>query len=88
MLEKRQKGCGPYQDGRFKGLFHQNRARSAGISFEVSERGGWYLRVGDTSVGVKRGDNKPTSLSQGISNAEGSVLLVLLRRAVETIFAW
>ena len=83
VLEKRQKGCGPYQGGRFKGLFHQSRARRASINFEVSERGGWYLRVG-----VRRGDNKPTLLSQGISYAEGSVLLVLLRRAVEAIFAW
>ncbi len=88
VLEKRQKGCGPNQDGRFKGLFHQSRSRSVSINFEASERGGWHLRVGDTSVGVKRGDNKPMSLSQGISNAEGSVLLVLLRRAVEAIFAW
>ena len=38
--------------------------------------------------GSGRGDSKPMSLSQGISYAEGSVLLVLLRRAVEAIFAW
>lgn len=85
VLEKRQKGVGPLdqQSSKRKGLFHKNQSGSTTLSFEVSQHGGWILRMG-----VKKGKEPVKSYSHALTNGEGCVLLVLLCRAIEQIIEW
>ena len=51
VLERRQKGIGPQQDGKFKGLFHKNATGTASLAFEDGQNGGWFW-VGTWTVGT------------------------------------
>jgi len=39
-------------------------------------------------LNVKKGDSAPVSIKQSITNEEGKILQILLRRAIELIYDW
>lgn len=83
-LERRQKGIGPLKNGKHRGLFHKNARGTATLLFEESQQApGWHLKIGIQKTG---GDVQ--NLSHAIAPGEGATLLVLLRLAVERIYAW
>ena len=84
LLERRQKGIGPQKDGRHRGLFHKTAAGSTTLSFEESQQQpGWHLRIG-----VQKTGSDVQSHSHSITPGEGATLLVLMRLAIERIYAW
>lgn len=85
VLERRQKGIGfQQQDGSHKGLFHQNAKGNAALRFdENTQASGWYMKCS-----VQKNGDKPVQLAHAVSPAEGAVLLVLLRLAVERLQGW
>jgi hypothetical protein len=79
VLERRKSEVG-YQG---KGLFHQTAKGNKVVNFALYEDKGYSLKVS-----AQDNEKNRSEVKQVMSFAEASLLLVLLKRAVEKIYGW
>ena len=82
VLIGKQAGVGRFDDGRHKGLYHENEKGNAVLYFEKGKHGGYYIKLS-----IRRGEDK-IQLSQTLTNGEGIILATLLRCVVEAKYDW
>ncbi|KKM05111.1 hypothetical protein LCGC14_1757380 [marine sediment metagenome] len=82
VLIGKQAGVGRFDDGRHKGLYHENEKGNAVLYFEKGKHGGYYIKLS-----IRRGEDK-IQLSQTLTNGEGIILPTLLRCVVEAKYDW
>lgn len=85
VLQNIKNGVGPKDKNteNYRGLFHSSGINSAILKFERGKYDGYYL-----GLNVKKGESAAVSLKHSITNAEGTILQILLRRAIELIYDW
>ena len=82
VLIGKQIGVGKFDDGRHKGLYHENEKGNAILYFERGKHGGYYIKLS-----IKRGEDH-IQLSQMLTDGEGVVLSTLLRCVIESKYDW
>lgn len=70
------------QAGTDKGIYHQNEHGSTSFTFETVPDRGYKIRL------ASKRDGKLVAVQHTLNYAEGKVLEVLLKRAVEIMYNW
>lgn len=80
-----QDGMGPLDgEGRSKGIYHQNPKGNTILQLARNKKTtGYFIRLSQ-----KTQDQSPQVFQHSITFAEASLLMVLLRRAIEVIYGW
>ena len=66
-----------------KGLFHENTKGNAVLKFQKAEKSGYYF-----GISVKKDGSEPVAIKHSITDSEGMILQILLRRAIEIVYDW
>jgi hypothetical protein len=83
VLEGRKAGIGRERDdGTFSGLYHENQHGNSSLYLCKGTQSGYFMDL----VLNKNGSKRQYKIS--ITNAEGRLLSVLLRRAIEAVYGW
>jgi len=66
-----------------RGLFHSNNKGNAVLKFQKAEKSGYYF-----GISVKKDGSEPVAIKHSITDSEGMILQILLRRAIEIVYDW
>jgi len=66
-----------------RGLFHSNNKGNAVLKFQKAEKSGYYF-----GISVKKEGSEPVAIKHSITDGEGMILQILLRRAIEIVYDW
>jgi len=66
-----------------KGLFHSSGNNNAVLKFQKADKSGYYF-----GISVKKEGSEPVAIKHSITDGEGMILQILLRRAIEIVYDW